>query len=284
MFAACHRILQHPHIGAARPVHMEILRVDRLARFRGDNALLVIIVREGFLRRQQRRAEHNTLRAKLQHLHQIAPAGHAARRQHRHVRDFHYATHDFGARNRAAHMPARFHTLRDQDLRARFLRVFRFMKPANLAHHQHAFAAQALHNLRRQIPEQADNRHARGQHRFDLRFEQIGLCGGGNKIDAEIAIRLGAHFLDFRIDEVRRLAHHAEETEASRPRHRRDEFAARRTAHAGQHDGKFAAQKIADGRMQLRIHAFFLAFFVFRAALVFFTDFAPLRYSARTTA
>jgi hypothetical protein len=251
--AARDGIGKHAHERALRPVHMERVGVNGGA-VGIDDALLVIVVRERLRGREKRGADPRALRARPQCGGKAFAVRNPARRDHRHVDAGDNLRQQLGEFDAAAHMAARFHPLRDDDLRARRLRRFGFFRVAHLASHQNTFVAQAFDDIRRQITEQRHRRHLCRDAGGEFGLQQFRLGRGGDKVHAEIAVRALAHPGDFRCDQFRAFAHHAQKAETARIGDRRHEFRTRRSAHACQQDGIATAQKIANGCVEDGLH------------------------------
>ncbi len=116
-------------------------------------------------------------------------------------------------------MPARFHALRDDRIRAGLLSRERFVERAGLIQHARDGRLRSRDQIGTHFPE-THGRDMRVQARIQFGVEQGGIGAGRYQIHAERTIRHRAHDRDSRFDIVRRFAHHPEQPEAARGRYR----------------------------------------------------------------
>ena len=152
-------------------------------------------------------------------------------------------------------MAAGLESLRDYNLGAGSDGIRSLIGRADLAQHENSGGAQSLHQMGPQVPEQGYSRDLRCDSGFQFGLQQIGRRCGGNEIDAERPAGGGAHPRYFDANEIGRFTHHTEEAKAAGFADGGDQLRTRYTAHAGENNRVIAAEKAANGSLQLRDHS-----------------------------
>jgi hypothetical protein len=147
-------------------------------------------------------------------------------------------------------MTAGFDALQDDDVRAGRFREQRILERADLMQ-DHATSLLRLPNdLGIDIPEEAHRRQLRIEADRQLFAQQLGIGRERNEIDPERLGGAAPHLGDLTRNQLRRFAHHAEQSEPACVRNRGCQLRSRRTAHAGGDDGMAAVQALGEGRGQ----------------------------------
>ncbi|MNE05159.1 hypothetical protein D3C80_977130 [compost metagenome] len=147
-------------------------------------------------------------------------------------------------------MAARLDSLGDQYVDPGAYRRFRIAAPTYLVQHQDARILEAADQLGLHVPEQRHGRHLQLQAGGDLFGKQVAGRGRRDQVDGERTFTQGAIGLDFPADQLDRLAHHAQASEAAGIAHRCCKLVARHTAHASADDRHPAAQQVDQWGMQ----------------------------------
>ena len=207
--------------------------MHRLARLGRYEALLVIVVGERFGAGEERGATLDAIGAERERSDQAAairdPAG-------SHDRDAQLARH-LRQQNikwqMRAHVTTGFDALQDDDIRTGRFREQRILERADLVQDQASRFLSLRDDLGIDIPEEAHRRHPRVEADRKLFAQQLGIGRERNEVDPERVGGAASHLGDLACDQIRRFAHHAQQSEPACFRHRGCQLRSRRPAHAG---------------------------------------------------